>query len=131
VKYHPEFVLKMRGPLSIQVVRSLTEELLPKIVPDPDHLFDLSDGEIIKDEKKIKAARVKVEIESRVKDVYLKRMMLTLGGIDLAVLWWSFGRLIEAAELGLTRAASRWRHRSCSHPTANHSRDEPLSILRC
>jgi hypothetical protein len=36
-------------------------------VPEPDHLFELPDCEIIKDEKKIKAARVKVEIESRVK----------------------------------------------------------------
>jgi serine/threonine protein kinase len=73
VKYHPEFVLEKRGSLSIQVVRTLTEELLPKIVPEPDHLFDLPDCEIIKDEKKIKVARVRMEIESSVKTVYVKR----------------------------------------------------------
>ena len=54
-------------------VHLFCSELLPKIVPEPDHLFELSDCEIIKDEKKIKVAGVKVEIESSVKTVYVKR----------------------------------------------------------
>jgi serine/threonine protein kinase len=89
VKYHPEFVLQKRGSLSIQVVRTLTEELLPKIVPDPDHLFDLPDCEIIKDERKIKVARVKMEIESSVKTVYVKRYS--------AFSWRRFGALFESS----------------------------------
>jgi serine/threonine protein kinase len=90
VKYHPEFVLEKRGPLSIQVVRSLTEKLLPKIVPEPDHLFDLPDCEIIKDERKIKVARVKMEIESGVKTVYVKRYN--------ALSWrYRFGALFESS----------------------------------
>lgn len=71
--YHSEFVLEKRGSLSIQVARTLTDDLVPKIVPDPDHLFDLPDCEIIKDERKIKVARVKIEIERSVKTVYVKR----------------------------------------------------------
>ncbi|HJU61304.1 MAG TPA: hypothetical protein VJ864_04605, partial [Candidatus Binatia bacterium] len=90
MKYHPEFVLEKRGPLSIQVVRTLTQELLPKIVPDPDHLFDLPDCEIIKDERKIKVARVKMEIESSVKTVYVKRYN--------ALSWrYRFGALFESS----------------------------------
>jgi serine/threonine protein kinase len=90
VKYHPEFVVEKRGPLSIQVVRTLTAELLPKIVPEPDHLFELPDCEIIKDEKKIKVARVKMEIESRLKTVYVKRYN--------ALSWWyRFGTLFESS----------------------------------
>jgi serine/threonine protein kinase len=90
VKYHPEFVLEKRGSLSIQVVRTLTEQLLPKIVPEPDHLFDLPECEIIKDERKIKVARVKMEIESGVKTVYVKRYS--------AFSWrYRFGALFESS----------------------------------
>ena len=90
MKYHPEFVLEKRGQLSIQVARSLTEELLAKIVPEPDHLFELPDCEIIKDERKIKVARVKMEIESSVKTVYVKRYD--------ALSWrYRFGTLFESS----------------------------------
>jgi hypothetical protein len=90
VKYHPEFVLEKRGSLSIRVVRTLTEQLLPKIVPEPDHLFDLPECEIIKDERKIKVARVKMEIESGVKTVYVKRYS--------AFSWrYRFGALFESS----------------------------------
>jgi hypothetical protein len=47
--------------------------LLPKIVPEPDDLFDLPDCQIIKDERKIKVARVRMEIDRSVKTVYVKR----------------------------------------------------------
>jgi len=73
VHHHREFVLERRGSLSLHVVRTLTKDLVRNLAPDPDHFFDLPECEIIKDQKKIKVARVKIEIQGDVKTVYLKR----------------------------------------------------------
>jgi serine/threonine protein kinase len=73
VHHHREFVLERRGSLSLHVVRTLTKDLVRKLAPDPDHCFDLPGCEIIKDQKKIKVARVKIEIQGDAKTVYLKR----------------------------------------------------------
>jgi tRNA A-37 threonylcarbamoyl transferase component Bud32 len=73
VDYHPEFVLERRGSLSMYVERTLVGDLIPDIAADPDHLFDLPGCEIIKDQKKIKVARVKIVIQGDVKTVYIKR----------------------------------------------------------
>ena len=71
--HHPEFVVERRGALSMYVDRTLTGHLIPDIAADPDHFFDLSGCEIIKDQKKIKVARAKIEIQGDVKTVYIKR----------------------------------------------------------
>jgi tRNA A-37 threonylcarbamoyl transferase component Bud32 len=73
VHHHRECVLERRGSLSLHVVRTLTKDLMRNLAPDPDHFFDLPGCEIIKDQKKIKVARVKIEIHGDVKTVYLKR----------------------------------------------------------
>jgi tRNA A-37 threonylcarbamoyl transferase component Bud32 len=73
VDYQPEFVVERRGSRSIYVERTLTGDLIPDIAADPDHFFDLPGCEIIKDQKKIKVARAKIEIEGDVKTVYIKR----------------------------------------------------------
>jgi tRNA A-37 threonylcarbamoyl transferase component Bud32 len=73
VDYQPEFVVERRGSLSMYVERTLTGDLIPDIAADPDHFFDLPGCEIIKDQKKIKVARAKIEIEGDVKTVYIKR----------------------------------------------------------
>lgn len=73
VHHHRECVLERRGSLSLHVVRTLTKDLMRNLAPDPDHFFDLPGCEIIKDQKKIKVARVKIEIHGHVKTVYLKR----------------------------------------------------------
>ena len=73
VEQHPEFVWEKRGSLSIYVVQTLAQELLPSIAADPDHFFHLAGGEIIKDQRKIKVARLKLEIQGEAKTVYLKR----------------------------------------------------------
>ena len=70
---HPEFVVERRGSLSMYVERTLTGALIPGIAADPDHFFDLPGCEIIKDQKKIKVARVKIKIQGEVKTVYIKR----------------------------------------------------------
>ena len=71
--YQPEFVVERRGSLSMYVERTLVGDLIPDIAADPDHFFDLPGCEIIKDQKKIKVARAKIEIEGDVKTVYIKR----------------------------------------------------------
>ena len=73
VHHHRECVLERRGSLSLHVVRTLTKDLMRNLAPDPDNFFDLPGCEIIKDQKKIKVARVKIEIHGDMKTVYLKR----------------------------------------------------------
>ena len=71
--HHREFVLERRGSLSLHVVRTLTKDLVRNLAPDPDRFFDLPGCEVIKDQKKIKVARVKIELQGDVKTLYLKR----------------------------------------------------------
>jgi serine/threonine protein kinase len=73
VDHHPEFVLEKHGSLSIRVVRDLVQRLIPSVVSDPDYFFDLPGCEIIKDQRKIKVARVRIEIHGDVKTVFVKR----------------------------------------------------------
>jgi tRNA A-37 threonylcarbamoyl transferase component Bud32 len=73
VDHHPEFILEKRGSLSIHVVQTLAQELIPSIAADPDHFFHLAGCEIIKDQRKIKVARITVKIQGDTKTVYLKR----------------------------------------------------------
>jgi tRNA A-37 threonylcarbamoyl transferase component Bud32 len=73
VDQHPEFIWEKRGSLSIHVVQTLAQELLPSIAADPNHFFHLAGCEIIKDQRKIKVARIKVKIQGDAKTVYLKR----------------------------------------------------------
>jgi serine/threonine protein kinase len=73
VDHHPEFVLEKHGSLSIRVVRALVQRLIPNVVSDPDYFFDLPGCEIIKDQRKIKVARVRIEIHGDVKTVFVKR----------------------------------------------------------
>ena len=73
VHQHPEFILEKHGSLSIHVVRTLAQELISSIGEDPDHFFHSAGCEIIKDQRKIKVARIKVKIRDDAKTVYLKR----------------------------------------------------------
>src|SRR5215475_3524895 len=73
VYQHPEFIFEKRGSLSIQVVRTLAQELMPSIASNPDHFFQLAGCDIIKDQRKVKIARIKINIRGDVKMVYLKR----------------------------------------------------------
>lgn len=72
VHRQPEFVLEKRGALFIQVIGTLAQDLLPEI-GDPDHFFDSPGCEIVKDQRKIKVARVTIEIHGDRRTAYLKR----------------------------------------------------------
>jgi hypothetical protein len=73
VDYHPDFVLRRRGPLSIYLKQSLANDAGFRMMADADGFFDLPDCRIVKDQRKIKVARVEIEVGGRPKRVYLKR----------------------------------------------------------
>jgi tRNA A-37 threonylcarbamoyl transferase component Bud32 len=73
VHHRPEFILAKHGSLSMHVVQSLAQELIPSLAGDPDRFFHLAGCEIIKDQRKIKVARIKLKIRGDAKTVYLKR----------------------------------------------------------
>ena len=73
VDHQREFVFQRRGSLSVHVLEALIQDLLPNIEADPDHFFDLPECEIIKDQKKIKVARIKIKIQGDMRTIYLKR----------------------------------------------------------
>jgi hypothetical protein len=57
----------------MQVVPEFANRLIPHVVSDPDELFCLPGCEVIKDQRKIKVARVRIEIQGDAKTVYIKR----------------------------------------------------------
>jgi tRNA A-37 threonylcarbamoyl transferase component Bud32 len=57
----------------MQVAPELANHLIPHVVSDPDDFFGLSGCEVIKDQRKIKVARVRIEIQGDAKTVYIKR----------------------------------------------------------
>jgi hypothetical protein len=73
VDYHPDFVLRRRGPLSIYLEQSLANDAGFRMMADADGFFDLPDCRIVKDQRKIKVARVKIEVGGKPTRVYLKR----------------------------------------------------------
>jgi serine/threonine protein kinase len=73
VDYPPDFVIEKCGSLSMHMVRTLTKELMPIVAADPDYFFDLPGCEIIKDQRKVKVARVRIKIQGNMKTIYVKR----------------------------------------------------------
>jgi len=73
VHLFPEFVRLKRGSLSIFSHRALTEGVTLKLLLNPDLSFGLANCRIIKDQLKIKVARVKIEIRGELREVYIKR----------------------------------------------------------
>ena len=64
-----EFVWEKRGALSLQVSKTFA----PSLSGDPDHFFELPGCEVIKDQRKITVARVKIDVQGDAKTIYLKR----------------------------------------------------------
>jgi tRNA A-37 threonylcarbamoyl transferase component Bud32 len=66
-----EFVREKRGSLSLYLSKTLAQGLLPDS-GDPDRFFEQR-CEVIKDQRKIKVARVKIDVQGDTKTIYLKR----------------------------------------------------------
>ncbi len=69
----PDFVYRREGPAAIWIDRCFAEDELLGLLKDPDALFKRSDAEIIKDQRKIRVARVPVTVAGQSKRVYVKR----------------------------------------------------------
>jgi UDP-glucose:(heptosyl)LPS alpha-1,3-glucosyltransferase len=69
----PQFIAQKKGSMALRLLREIAEEPTNNLIADPDHLFDSAECEIIKDQKKIKVGRIKLEIRGELKTVYLKR----------------------------------------------------------
>ena len=70
---HRDFVRVERGSSSITIRSSLAEEPILKVLANPDFLFELPGCQIIKNQLKIKVARIPFEFRQEIKTVYLKR----------------------------------------------------------
>jgi tRNA A-37 threonylcarbamoyl transferase component Bud32 len=69
----PDFVYRHRGGTATWIHRSLVRDVPGDWLNDPDALFHRSDAEVIKDQRKIKVARVPVTLAGGLKGIYVKR----------------------------------------------------------
>jgi len=70
---YPSFVLRQLGRSKIWLNPKYTDPKFVALLNDADELFALPSCEIIKDQRKIKVARVVLEIDGRVQALYVKR----------------------------------------------------------
>jgi len=68
-----DFITQREGSAWITIHRSLAQDPIVKTLGDPDHFFDTPECEVVKDQRKIKVARVRLLIRESVKTIYLKR----------------------------------------------------------
>ena len=68
-----DFIAQREGSSWITIHRSLAEDPIVKTLKDPDLFFGWPGCEIVKDQRKIKVARIRLQIKENVKTVYLKR----------------------------------------------------------
>ena len=73
VDHFPDFVYRKQGTSAIWIDQNLIGSELPGLLQNPDALFRRSDAEIIKDQRKIKVARLRLVLRGETKYVYLKR----------------------------------------------------------
>jgi len=70
---YPNFVLRQYGRVKIWLDANLADPQFIAVLHNPDGLFDLPGGAIIKDQRKIKVARLAIEIKGETHPIYLKR----------------------------------------------------------
>ena len=69
----PDFVFRRRGDAAIWVDRACAEQIFIDRLADADSFFTESGCQIIKDQRKIKVARLTMPIAGRPRTIYLKR----------------------------------------------------------
>ena len=70
---YPNYVFRKLGSSSLWITPELDGDPKLDLLADPDYLFSLSQCEIIKDQRKIKVGRLRLEIGGKMRGVYLKR----------------------------------------------------------
>ena len=129
-----DFVSHKRGPLWITIDRSLAQESLINMLSDPDLFFDLPECEIIKDQRKIKVARIKLTLRGQTKTVYLKRYNAFSWRYRLSSLFQCSGAarslkgaaMLAGAGVGTPRPLAALESRSCGMLTKSFFLSEEI-----
>jgi serine/threonine protein kinase len=70
---YPNFVLRQYGSCNIWLDANLSDPQFIAILKNPDGLFDLPSCAVIKDQRKMKVARVVIEVNDEKHAIYVKR----------------------------------------------------------
>lgn len=114
----PDHLFLKRGSLSLWVARDLSGDPKLDLLADPDLLFSSPECEIIKDQRKIKVGRVRVEIGARIRGIYLKRYN-------------AFSWRYRLGSLFISSAASRSWVGAKILMQANFQTGEPIAAVEC
>lgn len=70
---NPDYLRLRLGDCSLWISRDAYDAAAIEVLADPDRLFSLPGAEIVKDQKKIKVARISGSVVGKTANVYLKR----------------------------------------------------------
>jgi tRNA A-37 threonylcarbamoyl transferase component Bud32 len=116
----PDFICQERAGLTIWIDRQLIADELLRLLKNPDVLFGRPGTRVIKDQRKIKVARVPLKVAGQVRGVYLKRFNVFSWRYRLSSLFISSGALralrgahvLSAANIPAARAMAAVEFRS-------------------
>lgn len=131
----PDFVVQKRGDTWITVRRSLAQDSIVDMMADADFFFGLPGCEIIKDQRKIRVARIKLAIEGQIRTVYLKRYNAFSWRYRLNSLFQRSGAaralkgavILAGAGLGTARPLAAMESRSCGMLTKSFFLSEEIA----
>lgn len=131
----PDFIYRKQGAAEIWIDRRLVEDELLGLLKDPDALFNRSDAEIIKDQRKIKVARVRVSFAGRSKGIYVKRFNVfswryRLGSVFIAsgaVRALRGAHVLSRENIPAARAVAAVEFRSCGMVTKSFFLTEEIA----
>ena len=87
----PDFVYRRRGRSSLWVAQEFTGPVDVALLADADRLFEEPGCAIIKDQRKIKVARIRISVGGEARTVYLKRYNIFSWHVALGSLFWKSG----------------------------------------
>ena len=91
VKHFPDFIYRKQGPSSLWVARQYTAAANVALLMDPDRLLRGPDCEVVKDQRKIKVARLRISLGGQLRTLYLKRYNAFSWRVPLGSLFWGSG----------------------------------------
>ena len=131
----PDFVVRNRKGTSITIRRSLAQDSIVDLLADADHFFSLPGCEIIKDQRKIKVARIKLVLGGQRSAVYVKRYnafswryrLSSLFQRSDAVQALKGADILAQAGIGVSRPLAATETRSCGMLTKSFFLSEEIA----
>jgi len=93
VKLIPDFVYRKQGPSSLWVARQYAAAADVALLMDADRLFRGPGCEIVKDQRKIKVARLRISLGGQLHALYLKRYNFFSWRVPWGALFWGSGAM--------------------------------------